>query len=115
MRTTPMPSVNRRHGPRMEVLMMVRVETDLFGSYHCLARNLSSGGMFLETPDPLPLGTPVRVHFSDGHEDIVARGMVRNHYFLNWFDATGPRAMAGMSVVFNGFEAGLDCLRRMLH
>lgn len=43
--------------------------------------NVSLGGIFLNTDDPLPIGTPVDVRFSvsegDGHGRVVARGVVR--------------------------------------
>ncbi len=54
-----------------------------------MARNISAGGILIEMPDPMPLGTAVRVHFfmPDSQATIIARGEVKNHYFLNFNDA----------------------------
>ena len=53
---------------------------------------------------------------------IVARGEVKNHYFLNFSDAGGARSLTGMAVRFTAFEAdsremmGLGMTRmRILH
>jgi hypothetical protein len=53
---------------------------------------------------------------------IVARGEVKNHYFLNFSDAGGQRSLTGMAVKFSEFEAdsrelmGLGMTRmRILH
>jgi hypothetical protein len=44
-------------------MFVVRLESLLFGEIYCVARNVSAGGIFLELPDPLPLGAAVRVCF----------------------------------------------------
>jgi hypothetical protein len=95
----------RRH-LRFDQLFAVSLETPQDGTQIYVARNVSEGGMFLESREPLPLGCPVLVHFSmpDGGGEIVARGEVKNHYFINYADATGPRAVAGMGIRFVKFE-----------
>jgi hypothetical protein len=110
----PLPSefnrlAEKRRHLRLDQLFAVSLETTQHGDQVYVARNVSEGGMFLESRDPLPLGCPVLVHFTmpDGGGEIVARGEVKNHYFLNYADATGPRAMAGMGIRFVGFED--DC------
>jgi len=117
------PPEKRRH-LRFDHFFAVSLETPQHGEQCYVARNVSEGGMFLESREPLPLGCPVRVHFSmpDGGGEIVARGEVKNHYFLNYADATGPRAVAGMGIRFVAFEdtsevaLGDELLRyRVLH
>jgi hypothetical protein len=85
-----------------------------------VARNVSAGGIFLELPDPLPLGAAVRVCFPvpDGSGDVVATGEVKNHYFINYTQAGATRAVSGMAVRFTSFENEshhvlADCLSRM--
>jgi hypothetical protein len=95
----------RRH-LRFDQLFAVSLEAPQHGAQVYVARNVSEGGMFLESREPLPLGCEVLVHFEipDGSGEIVARGEVKNHYYLNYADATGPRAMAGMGIRFLEFE-----------
>ena len=66
---------------RFDKMFVVRLESLLFGEIYCVARNVSAGGIFLELPDPLPLGAAVRVCFPvpDGSGDVVATGEVKNH------------------------------------
>lgn len=94
---------------------MVAVSHPIFGRMQLVARNLSSGGVFLETAEPLPLGCTVLVHFgADGHE-VVARAEVRNHFFLNFADKAGPSALTGMGLRFLGFEIGSAQVDNTLH
>ena len=91
---------------RFDQLFAVALEAPQHGAQVYVARNVSEGGMFLESREPLPLGCPVLVHFAipDGGGEIVARGEVKNHYYLNYNDSTGPRAVAGMGIRFLEFE-----------
>jgi PilZ domain len=105
---------------RFDKMFVVRLESLLFGEIYCVARNVSAGGIFLELPDPLPLGAAVRVCFPvpDGSGDVVAAGEVKNHYFINYTQAGTNRAVAGMAVRFTSFENEshhvlADCLSRM--
>jgi hypothetical protein len=105
---------------RFDKMFAVRVESLLFGEIYCVARNISAGGIFLELPDPLPLGATVRVCFPvpDGSGEIVATGEVKNHYFINFTQGGSSRAVAGMAVRFTSFENEghhvlADCLTRM--
>ena len=41
----------------------------------------------------------------DSQASIIARGEVKNHYFLNFTDAGGPRSLTGMAIRFTEFEA----------
>jgi hypothetical protein len=113
------PSDQRAH-LRFDKMFAVRVESLLFGEIYCVARNVSAGGIFLEMPDPLPLGASVRVCFPvpDGSGEVVATGEVKNHYFINFTQGGSTRAVAGMAVRFTSFENEshnvlADCLTRM--
>src|SRR6478735_1592572 len=91
---------------RCDKMFVVPLETLLYGEIYCVARNVSAGGIFLEMPDPLPLGAAVRVCFPvpDGSGDVVATGEVKNHYFINYTQGGTSRAVAGMAVRFTSFE-----------
>ncbi len=105
---------------RFDKMFVVRLESLLFGEIYCVARNVSAGGIFLELPDPLPLGASVRVCFlaPDGSGEVVATGEVKNHYFINYTQGGSSRAVSGMAVRFTSFENEshhvlADCLGRM--
>jgi hypothetical protein len=115
---TPSASEKRQH-LRFDKVFPVRVESILFGDAHCVARNVSAGGIFLETSDPLPLGARVRVCFltPDEAAEIVAVGEVKNHYFVNYVQDGVSKSVAGMAVRFMAFEQESqyvlrDCLDR---
>jgi hypothetical protein len=101
-----MMTTNRRQALRFEKVFPVIVSSDTFGDINATARNVSAYGILLELPEPLPLGSEVRILFwmPDSQARIVARGLVKNHYFLNFADADGPRAMTGMAVRFTEFD-----------
>ena len=50
----------------------------------------------------------MRVHFAipDCDDELIVSGEVKNHYFLNFSDASGPRALTGMGIRFVAFESG---------
>src|SRR5262249_7266378 len=79
-------AADKRQHLRFDKVFPVRFESILFGELACIARNVSAGGIFLETRDPLPLGARVRVAFLNPEEtaEIVAVGEVKNHYFMNY-------------------------------
>lgn len=95
----------RRSWLRFETAFPVMVESKEFGTGRCIARNLSEGGMFLETHDPLPLGTKLRVWFStpENSVEICARGMVRNRSFITYGSKEGPKKISGMGIKFIAF------------
>jgi hypothetical protein len=113
------PAREKRQHLRFDKVFPVRVESILFGDLPCVARNVSAGGMFVETPEPLPLGAQVRVCFLNPDEsaEIVALGEVKNHYFVNYTQNGVSRAVSGMAVRFTAFENESqnilrDCLDR---
>jgi len=97
---------DRRRADRLDKVFQVEVSSPVFGSYLCVARNISAGGIFLETFDPLPLGSEVRIHFEmpDSSGEVVAKGEVKNHYYLNYQQDGAPRSLMGMGIRFTGFE-----------
>jgi hypothetical protein len=108
---------NQRRALRFEKVFPVIVSTDSFGDFNAMARNISAGGILLEVQEPLPLGTPVRILFwmPESQASIIARGEVKNHYFLNFAEGGEPRSLTGMAVKFDRFEAdGEERLGRTL-
>ena len=103
--TTTSEDEKRAH-LRFDKVFPVRVESPLFGEFRCVARNVSAGGIFLETRDHLPLGAQVRVCFltADESGEIVAVGEVKNHYFINFGHAGETCSVSGMAVRFLSFE-----------
>ena len=111
--------IEKRQHLRFDKVFPVRVESVLFGELSGVARNVSAGGIFIEMRDPLPLGSRVRVLFSNPDEtaEIVAIGEVKNHYFVNYVQGGATRSVTGMAVRFEGFENESrqileDCLNR---
>jgi PilZ domain len=98
---------NKRRAMRFESVFPVILSTDVFGECNAMARNISAGGILIEMTEPYPLGTPVRVHFFmlGSAASIIARGEVKNHYFLNFADGSGARSLTGMAIKFTEFEA----------
>lgn len=97
----PLPSM-RPPALGLQHLFPVRVENELYGSYFCLGRSLTSHGISVETPDLLPMGTEVRVRFLAGDRRMVRGGVVRTHFYLNHVDARGLAALSGMGIQFTG-------------
>ncbi|MSP62639.1 MAG: pilus assembly protein PilZ [Myxococcales bacterium] len=102
--------MDKRRTLRFDKVFAVSISSSTFGECQGIARNISAGGMFVELSDPLPLGSAVRVHFTlpDTPGEIVARGEVKGHYFVNFADAGGPRSLTGMGVRFVGFDEGAE-------
>ncbi len=95
--------VDRRNWTRLDKLFPVLIESPLFGYMNCIARNISAGGIFLETRDPLPLGSNLRIYFSfpgGPEKGFSLFGQVKNHYYLNYSTVEGPSKMTGMGVRF---------------
>jgi hypothetical protein len=105
--------MNKRDALRFEKVFPVILSSENFGECNAMARNISAGGILVELSEPLPLGTEVRVHFwmPDSQASIIARGEVKNHYFLNFADNEGAqRSLTGMAIRFSEFEAETDCI-----
>ena len=64
-----------------------------------IGRNISDSGMFVETREPFPLGSRVKVTFTSpsGGAEMVLEGEVRYQCFINY--ARADLARAGMRAI----------------
>jgi hypothetical protein len=104
---------DRRESLRFETCCLVKVQSAEHGISHCVVRNLSEGGVFLEThSSPLPIGAAVRIMFEDQSDPqgtrLAALGEVKNHYFIHYGQDRVTRAITGMGVRFIRFEDRSD-------
>jgi PilZ domain len=121
---SPVPIREQRIHMRFDKLFPVVVGSELFGDCAAVARNISAGGMMVEVPDPLPLGSVVTVHFvcerDDGQvDDMIARAEVKHHYCLNFGGPGEPGSTRAMGLRFLDFDDRLPLelpgLRGLLH
>ena len=99
-------ATERRRQGRFDKVFAVYLAGDL-GSARGIARNISSGGMFIETAAPFALGSAVCVTFttSEGRAEIMARGEVRYQCALEFGGPDGQRGqLRGIGVRFLSFE-----------
>ncbi len=85
----PVSTREQRIHMRFDKLFPVLVGSEIFGDAMAVARNISHGGMLVEMPEPLPLGSVVTVHFlcdreSGQVDELIARAEVKHHYCLNF-------------------------------
>jgi hypothetical protein len=113
-------SGERRGEPRLDKVFPVWLEGQRGGGLG-VARNISEGGMFIETRDPHPLGSQVRVSFPSQEGEMSAVAEVRYVCHLLGRLADGaPQAGAahaavrGMGLRFLYFEATGEA-PRVLH
>jgi hypothetical protein len=111
---------DRRGSTRLDKVFPVWLE-GLRGGCFGVARNISEGGMFIETRDPLPLGSQVRVSFPAQWGEMTAVSEVRYvcHLLGRLADgapARGPEhaAVRGMGVRFLYFDPDGDA-RGVVH
>jgi hypothetical protein len=103
-------SLERRTTGRLDKVFAVWLEGER-GDVHGIARNISPGGLFVETPVTEPIGSEVRVNFSPSGGGIVAVGEVRYLCHLVGRRAPGsdgpdvPVGVQGMGIRFVRFEA----------
>jgi PilZ domain len=97
----------RRASARIDKVFRVLLSTDESGDQWCIARNISTVGMFVEMAQPLPLRTKVLVRFTPPEDDasICAIARVQNHYYLQFSDGEGLCALAGVGLRFLRFVA----------
>lgn len=107
-------SVERRRSSRIDKVFRVLISTEEWGDQWFVARNISSTGMFVEMPEPLPLRTKVIVRFAStgplpegidvGNDAaLTAMAKVQNHYYLQFSDKDGLRALCGVGLRFVRF------------
>jgi len=101
---------DRRQAPRLDKVFPVWIEGDR-GPGVGVARNISEGGMFIETREPQPLGSQVRVSFPAAWGEMTAVAEVRYlcHLLGRLSDgapsqAAGHAAVRGMGIRFLYFE-----------
>jgi hypothetical protein len=99
-------SGERRAAPRLDKAFPVFIEGDRGGALG-VARNISQGGVFVETRDPEPLGSQVRITFPSEAGEMTAVGEVR--YVCHLMGQVGERpsrraAVRGMGVRFLYFD-----------
>ena len=106
---------------RFDMMFSCVMASELYGENQVVVRNVSAGGMLVQTADILPLGAVVTVHFrmSDCEDEIVARAEVKHHLCLNFGapDAE-PRAARAMGLRFLDFDTDLPLTlpgQRVLH
>lgn len=101
-----MPVVHeRRASARIDKVFRVLISTDELGDQWYIARNISETGMFVEMAEPLPLRTKVIVRFRQPLDDaaLCVMARVQNHYYLQYSDDEGLRAIAGVGLRFLRF------------
>ncbi|MEM6995159.1 MAG: PilZ domain-containing protein [Myxococcota bacterium] len=108
----------RRATARIDKVFRVSLSTEELGEQWYVARNISAAGMFVEMAEPLPLNARVVVRFSDAlgvtppaggqPAAICALARIQNHYYLQFSDGEGLRAICGVGLRFLRFipEAG---------
>ncbi len=97
----------RRATGRLDKAFPVWLEGER-GVCHGVARNISDGGLFVESAVTHPIGTQVRVTFATGPEEMTAVGEVRYACALTGRPAAGaerPVGVRGMGIRFLYFEA----------
>ena len=96
----------RRSTCRLDKVFPVWLDGDRGGA-HGVARNISSGGLFVESPVTHPIASQVRVTFTASGEEMVAVGEVRYVCALTGRrdpEAHGPVGVRGMGIRFLYFE-----------
>jgi hypothetical protein len=106
---------DRRTGSRLDKVFPVWLE-GLHGCGMGIARNISEGGMFVETATPHPIGSQVQVSFPSESGDMIAVGEVRYvcHLVGRRAGQDVHAAVHGMGVRFLYFEARGEA-QRALH
>ncbi len=99
--------LDRRFGTRLDKVFRVYLEGE-HGMGLGIARNISEGGMFVETRSPQPIGSQVRITFPAESGEMSAVAEVR--YVCHLLGRTpvpdrGPLTLRGMGVRFLYFEA----------
>jgi hypothetical protein len=108
--TEPISRGDRRETGRLDKVFPVWLEGER-GQVHGIARNISPGGLFVETPATEPIGSEVRVNFTPSGGGIVAVGEVRYVCHLVGRRAPGsdgpdvPVGVQGMGIRFVRFES----------
>lgn len=95
----------RRTAPRFEITTKVKLESPR-GIQRYNSLNLSTGGIFLESPKPLTIGTEITLKFDlPGAGAVDAKGVVKHHHPLVIFvEGVGEKVLNGMGISFLRIE-----------
>ena len=106
-RRTPAPE--RRAAPRLDKVIPVYLDGER-GAALGVARNISEGGMFVETRAPEPIGSQVRVIFAADEGEMTAVAEVRFvcHLVAGAPEDGRPATLRGMGLRFLYFEPGAE-------
>jgi PilZ domain len=108
----------RRETSRLDKVFPVWLEGERGGA-HGVARNISPGGLFVESSVTHPIGTQVRVTFETRGEEMTAVGEVRYACALTGRRdgaAFGPVGVRGMGIRFLYFDpAEAKALHEAIH
>jgi hypothetical protein len=98
--------VERRSSSRFDKVFAVYLQGDN-GLGRGIARNISDGGMFIETREPFPLGSTIWVTFTDEGtgSELSAQAEVRFQCYLNYAGPPGANSVRGMGIRFVQFDA----------
>ncbi len=97
---------DRRQSSRLDKLFPVYLDHQSHIEI-ALARNVSAGGVFIETSKEYPLGSQVKVTFTfpGSTTELSMQAEVRYHYYFNYYNQKGePAKMRGIGVKFLSFE-----------
>ncbi len=86
-----------------------------YGIRRCIARDVSSRGLFVETNDTYPLGLELRVTFAlpDGSWEMTARCHVRHLIRLDASDGILHGVGLSFEAIEDEMEDGISAARRM--
>ena len=108
-------TTERRAAARIDKVFRVLISTEELGEQWYVGRNISLTGMFVEMAEPLPLNARVVVRFADPRRsldpddppppEICAVAKIQNHYYLQFSDGEGLRAICGVGLRFLRFVA----------
>ncbi len=111
------PGIKREYADKQSSLRLpsqLRVSFDSYGELReCLMTNISRGGVFVATPNPLPIGTPfsLRIHVEETGETHLLSGEVAT---VN----TGVDMRSedrGMGIRFTKLEDGQEAIVQRLY
>ena len=83
-----------------------------------IGRNITDTGMFVETREPFPLGTKVRVTFSspNGGAELTLEGEVRYQCYINFARSDASRSgMRGIGLKFASAQSAQKSSRGSIH
>jgi len=100
----PSSTSERRSSSRFDKVFPVYLSSQE-GIWRGIARNISEGGIFIETRDPQPLGGQLTVCFADERAGVEMSAMaeVRYQCVLEYGARGGTAALRGMGLRFLGF------------